>query len=290
MPGWLTENLDYLVYLLVGLAVFGALEGWLRRRKSAGCLPRWVWAVAVALFGGGWFLVEAGGDAERGRIQGLLQAMAPTYAQELERMGHARVTGTTPADDPGYLAMIEALVRWQKVNPTLADIYTYRQVEGKVRLIVDAETDYNRDGKFSGEREQRTPIGREYPSADGPMRQALQGQATFSSVPVRDEWGVWVSAQVPLRDAAGHVEAALGVDYAAEAWLGAIARGRQRMAWLLAIPLLILALSGAVTGVTRAELAARRGVELRLQESEARMHTAIDHLPGDFWMMDRAQR
>jgi PAS domain-containing protein len=290
MPVWLIENSDYLCFCALGVAVFVGLELWLRRRPHPGHLPRWVWPGVLALLAGGWFLVADAGEAEGRRIRSFLQGVAPTYAQEITRLGHAGLTLNTAADDPAYLRMVDALVRWQNVNPTVADIYTYRLVDGKIRLIVDAETDYNRDGKISGEREQRVPIGREYPSADEAMLQALQGQPTFTSDPVRDEWGVWVSAQVPLRDATGRVEAALGVDYPAAAWLEAIALGRQRMAWLLSIPLLILGFAAAISGALRAELAARRAVELRLLESEARLRTAIDHLPCDLWMMDRSLR
>lgn len=290
MPVWLIENSDYLLFSAMGVAVFVGLEIWLRRRPHPGHLPRWVWPGVLALLAGGWFLVADAGEAEGRRIRSFLQGVAPTYAQELTRLGHARLTLATAADDPGYLGMIDALVRWQNVNPTVADIYTYRLLDGKIRLIVDAETDYNRDGKISGDREQRLPIGREYPSADEAMLQALQGQPTFTSDPVRDEWGVWVSAQVPMRDSSGRVEAAVGVDYPAAAWLEAIALGRQRMVWLLSIPLLILGFAAAISGALRAELAARRAVELRLLESEARLRTAIDHLPCDVWMMDRSLR
>ena len=290
MLAWLAANLDYLIYVLVALAVFGALDGWLRWRTPRGRLPRWAWLAAAGLLAVGWFFVDAAGDAEHARIQGFLQGVAPTYAQELERLGHARITLATPADDPDYLAMIEATKRWKKVNPIISDVYTYRRDGGKVRLIVDSETDYNHDGKFAGPREQRVPIGKEYPQADPDMLRALDGRATFSPEPVADEWGVWVSAQVPLHDAAGRVEGALGVDYPADEWLKAIALGRQRMEWFLAIPLLILGFGAAVAAVLRAELGARRAMEAKLGESEARLRAAIDHLPCDFWMMDGALR
>ncbi len=290
MAEWFNDNTDYLSYTLVVLVVFAGLEFWLRRRAIRGRLPRWVWPGVAALLGGGWFLVDAAGDAEHVRIQSFLQGVAPTYAQEIERMGHARITLQTPADDPTYLTMIEALLRWKKVNPTVADIYTFRRIDGVVRLMVDAETDYNHDGKFEGERERRVPIGREYKFADVAMVEALKGRPTFSPEPVRDDWGVWVSAQVPLHDANGNVEGALGVDYPADAWVAAIALGRQRMEWFLAIPVLILGFGAAVTGVMRAELAARQVVERRLSESEARLRTAIDNLPCDFWLMDQSLR
>ncbi|MFA6289798.1 MAG: PAS domain S-box protein [Opitutaceae bacterium] len=290
MSGWISENRDYFVFVITGLAVFGLLEGWLRGRKPHGRLPVVAWPVLLILLGAGWFLVDGAGRAESRRIQSFLEGVAPTYAQEIERMGHGRITPDTPSDDPGYLAMIEAMKRWKAVNPTVTDIYTFRRIDGKVRLMVDSETDYNHDGKFEGKREQRIPIGREYPEADDGMLQALDGHGTFSDMPVRDEWGVWVSAQVPLRDAAGRVEGALGVDYPAGKWIESIALGRQRMLWLLAIPMLILGFGAAVTGVLKAEIDERERIDEQLRSSEAHLRTAIDNMPFDFWVMDESGR
>ena len=160
MLDWLAGNLDYLLYVLGCAIVFGLLEWWLRRREPRGRLPRWTWPAFAAVLAVGWFIVDAAGDAEHARIEGFLQGVAPTYAQEIERMGHERITRATPPDDPGYLAMIEAMKRWKKANPVISDVYTYRRIDGKVRLMVDSETDYDHDGKIAGTREQRVPIGK----------------------------------------------------------------------------------------------------------------------------------
>ena len=290
MVGWISENSDYLFFTLICLAVFGLLEVWLRRRSPHGRMAFWVPPVALALLVIGWFFVNSTGRTEGKRIQSFLEWMAPTYAQELSLMGHARLTLSTPADDPAYLAMIEATKRWKTINPVISDVYTFRRVDGKVRLIVSSETDYNHDGKYSGTREQRIPIGREYPEADEGMLRALDGQSTFSNKPVRDEWGVWVSAQVPMRDAQGRVEAALGVDYPAKTWVEAIARVRQQMMWFWTIPMLVLGFGAATTGVLRAEMGARRLIEMQLRGSEAHLRTTIDNIPFDFWVMDGSGR
>ena len=290
MARWIADNHDYLLFVITSLVLFGLLDGWLRRRAAPGRLSRVVWPAVVILLGAGWFWVDAAGHAESRRIESFLEGVAPTYAQEIERMGHSKITLDTSADDPRYLAMIDAMKRWKAVNPTISDVYTFRRIDGKIRLIVDSEIDYNHDGKIDGWREQRIPIGREYDEADGGMIQALEGRSTFSDMPVRDEWGVWVSAQVPLRDASGRVEAALGVDYPADQWIEAIALGRQRILWLLAIPVLILGFGGAITGGLNAEIAARVKIEEQLSSSEARLRTAIDNMPFEFWVMDDAGR
>src|SRR6185436_11819521 len=132
-----------------------------------------------------------------------------------------------------------------------------------------------------GPREARTPIGQKYPEADEGMMEALAGKASFADVPVADDWGVWVSASVPLYDAQGRVEGALGLDYPAEEFIRAIAMGRERMIWLLAVPVLMLGFGSATAGALRAEIEARRGIEDQLRESEARLRTIIDCMPCD---------
>jgi len=286
MSGWIAENRDYLFFVFSCLGLFGLLETWLCRRSPRGRLPWMVWPALGALLVPGWFLVENGGQSESRRIQDFMQGVAPTYAQELSRMGHARLKLDTPADDANYLRMIDATKRWKAVNPVISDVYTFRKVDGVVRLLVSSETDYDHDGKFAGPREQRVPLGKEYPQADDNMMRALAGERTFSDEPVEDEWGVWVSAQVPLFDAHGNIEGALGVDYPAAKWMAAIAIGRERMIWLLAVPVLILGFATATTGALRAENRARRKIETLLRESEAQMRTALDSIPFDFWVMD----
>ena len=60
----------------------------------------------------------------------------------------------------------------------MSDIYTMRGTpDGKVVLVVDSETDYDRNGRIEGEREQRTPIGKPYPEVTPEIERALRGEA-----------------------------------------------------------------------------------------------------------------
>jgi hypothetical protein len=81
-----------------------------------------------------------------------------------------------------------------------------------VVLLVDSETDYDRDGRFAGDREARTAIGEVYPNeeVDEVLQAAFAGRPGFLGEPVTDRWGTWVSAYVPLRADDGRVEAVLG--------------------------------------------------------------------------------
>ena len=102
-----------------------------------------------------------------------MEGIAPTYASGLEDLGHWTLPSDAAADDPLYLQMIEAQKRWLRVNPAVADIYTFRRdQEGRWRLIVDSETDYNRDGVYEGVREQRTVIGEPYDEANDELNRA----------------------------------------------------------------------------------------------------------------------
>lgn len=285
---WLSGHWDYLVFALGAAAVFGGLAWGLRRwRSPAARLPRVFWLGLVALVLAGFFFVEESGRRPQRRVIGLLEAIAPTYASELEKMGHAQLRVETAAEDPRYLAMIDALKRWVEINPLVSDIYTYRRSpDGAVMLMVDAETDYDRDGKFTGPREQRTRPGESYPQAGAEIEEAFRGRVTCLAHPVTDRWGTWISVHVPMHDALGRVEAVLGVDYSADLWKEELFERRRVALLYLGVLVIILAGSGAVVAVKRSELAARAAAEARLRTTDARLRAMLDHLPFALWLLD----
>src|SRR5690606_35274113 len=194
--------------------------------------------VVVAV--GGW-LADRAGNREAARLTQMLTGFAPTYAQELEQLGIADVTLETPADDPTYLRLIEAQIRWLRANPQANDIYTFcRDDAGRTRLLVDSETDYDGDGRFLDTHERRTPIGEPYEEADDVIDFAFSGQVVFACEPVTDRWGTWVSAYAPIRDRNGAICGVLGVDYDARNWLGAIAGRRITVFFLSGFLVLVV--------------------------------------------------
>ena len=242
--------------VLVGAAAL--VHVWLRGRHEAGLGPR-TWALIGAIATNGAAAALWAGSLEQSRLREMLQGIAPTYAQELELMGHAAVTLDTPADDPAYLAMIAAQIRWTRANPSVADVYTFDQLaDGSLVLVLDAETDYDRDGVFEDDREARTAIGEAYDEVTENMRLAFAGTASFDAEPYSDRWGTWVSAYVPMRDPkTGAVESILGVDYDASMWLGSIARSRAAALGFVALGAAIALAAAAVATVARVELARR---------------------------------
>ena len=142
------------------------------------------------------------------------------------------------------------------------DIYTVRRGKpGEGVLMADFETDYDRNGRYAGDREARTGIG-EPDELKGPtIEAAFTGSGGFDANPTADRWGSWVSAYWPLHAADGRVEAVLGVDYAAADWAHEINRARRGATVITAVLLLMLFAATVLITSRRAELAARCGQE-----------------------------
>lgn len=243
--------------------------------------------LAIVLAVGGWY-VGAAGRRTAAEVERLVSAMAPTYALEIERLGHAELPLEVAPDDPRYLALIEAEKRWLKANPEVADIYTFRRrPDGKIVLFVDSETDYDKNGVIEGERERRTEVGEVYPQRGRALLDAFAGRPAFDGDSTEDRWGVWISSFVPLYDGSGAVEGVLGVDYDAASRDSAITRARLgAMAGLAA---LIAGLLTAVTTIARlrraseelgrrnAELSAARDAALAASQAKSRFLANVSH-------------
>ena len=280
-------RLDWLTFAFGAAAAFVVVHFWLRRSQSAPGLPRIAWVAFLVLAAGAWPLVEMVGQREQDRLRNMIEGLAPTYAIETERLGHAQLNFETPADDPGFLAIIERQKEWLRANPYIHDIYTIRRnASGEMAFLVDSETDYDRNGLFEGERESRTTIGEEFGEITPALERALAGQSGFDEEIVTDRWGTWVGAFAPLRDSAGNVEAVLGVDYDAHDWMQAAGRGRAvTLGFISGLLLVILVASVSVTHL-RSEIIRRRRDQKILAESEERFRRLADTAPVLIWMSD----
>ena len=194
----------------------------------------------------------------------------------------------TQPTDPNYLALIERQKAWLKANPGIHDIYTVRKdSEGKWRFLVDGETDYDRNGKFEGERESRTPIG-EVCTA----RIAVQEGKPYvlDTEPEFDRWGVWISAYAPIYDSAGKVDAVLGVDLSAMEWMRSILFARLSVfGYLMALQLILL---GAFwgTSVMRLEMDKRTHLNEQLSKQAESLEKANHELAASRDQAEAATR
>ncbi|QOV91246.1 ATP-binding protein [Humisphaera borealis] len=292
MPTFILDNnLDILTFAVLVLAASGSVHVYLRRNAGGAGLKIRAWLILCLLVTLGSLLAVLAGENERERLRQQVEGFAPTYALELARGNHASITTKTPADDPTYLALVECEKRWQAVNPAISDIYTFRQTaDGGIALIVDSETDYDRNGRFEGDREGRTDIGEKVDGDLDKWKQALKGENVFDGVPYTDRWGTWVSAYVPLRDAQGNIEGGVGVDFDARKWSLSILTRRLGVLAFVAVAVVILVWSGKIISIAGVEIRRRRAVEQSLRDSEGRLRTILDNEPEAVLVTDEQGR
>ncbi|MDD5260328.1 MAG: ATP-binding protein [Methylacidiphilales bacterium] len=268
MQTWPIEQTPFLIFAAICAAALAVQYAWLRNVKYAR-LPWLVWVLAILLLCLGWNMSEQAGQRELNRIQSLTLDFAQLYADEMEKRGHWKLSSTAAANDPLYLNLIQTEINWEKLNPDVSDIYTLRKLpNGKNVFIVDSETDYNHNGVYDGEREERTPIGEVYDKADEGLERAFRGEANFALVPITDRWGTWVSAYVPLHDPWGRVEGALGVDFDAHEFMSAILNAKLRVISLVALLQLVLLGASTLNSVLRAQIVERKRNEAQLLQSQ----------------------
>ncbi len=245
MIAW-SPRTDWIIFCALCFSAAAVFSIWAKGYSRGRRFFSLVWGFVLLLMWAGIFRADVIGVRRQEEIQSQLQGFAPTYAQEFELMGHHLVDQDTRADDLIYLSLIEAQKRWLKVNGLVNDIYTMRRLDdGKVILVVDSETDYNRDGKYEGERERRTPIGEIYEAGDVLKKAFDSKKAVFDGVPYEDKWGSWVSAYVPLRGPDGKSDGILGVDYSAKQWISAISLARYSVfRFFLLFVLILLSVAG----------------------------------------------
>jgi PAS domain S-box-containing protein len=283
-------HLDFLLFAAASFVVFAGAHWWLNQIRHCRVSPV-AWVALGALLCFAWVATDSADRRQRAESKKLLVGLGRLYAAELERMGHAKLGPGTAPDDPLYLELIEAEKRWQLLNKSAHDIYTIRKYPGgKNRFIVDSETDYDRNGRFEGEREERTKFEEVYETPDPGLEAALQGNEIFEDTPISDEWGTWVSAFIPMHDATGRMEAVLGVDYDAAEYLSAVAGARLRAIGVFAGLQLILLSSTVVISLLRGRMAERKLATQALAESEARFRAFMDNTPAFAFLKDERGR
>jgi signal transduction histidine kinase/ActR/RegA family two-component response regulator len=278
-----STRLDLWAYFAIAALILG-IAARQRAAKEYGHRVWLVWLGTAALAGLGGLWAWDSGNRERLRLERTVEGMAPTYAYELAKLGHEAIDLDTPADDPTYLTLIERQKVWVALSPDVCDIYTFRLFpDGKTRLIVDSETDYDLNGKFEGFRESRTEIGEEFDPylADVPFDGKVNNR--FSAEIVEDRWGVWVCAYAPIRRADGSVDAIVGVDLDAYTWLMGILRVCAVRLFISIVVILMIAIATLMVGRLRAALEAQERLneqllaqKLKLEETNTELGAARD--------------
>ncbi|MBW8782439.1 MAG: response regulator [Verrucomicrobia bacterium] len=278
----LNYRIDTVVFCVLAILILWLGTRFMRHKQRGLRFPPFVFALAAALTAGGAWFAEFSGNLERAQIRQLVSGLAPTFANEMEMLGHAKISLQTPPDDPLYLTLIEREKTWLKLNPFVADIYTYRRLpDGKIVFIVDAETDYDHNGRYDTDREQRTRIGEPYETATANTLLALAGHPVFDTEIVTDQWGTWISFDQPMFDEHGNVEAVLGVDFPVNEWISAILRERATSLVIACIVLIILVAVSVLITLMRAEIEERTRIQRELLRAKEEAEKA-DHAKSEF--------
>jgi hypothetical protein len=188
---------------------------------------------------------------ERTEIRRLLSGMVPTYAYELESLGHAMLTADTPATDPRYRGMIAHEKTWIRLNPAIADIYTYRQLpDGRITIIVDSETDLNHDGIHAGTHKARAPTGYHYESTNEGNKRAI------------------IEFDHPMRTADGRIEATLRMVFSSETWNSQILYQRAQALLISFFVLFVILMSSTWIALMRIDVDNRHAISLDLEAAK----------------------
>jgi len=293
-------RLDIVCLVVVTLLSIACINVRLRRRGVAQVRSAMFGCAVFATLAASALVAELTAAEQEASLTRMVSGMAPTYAAEFTRLGHARVSTNTDPNDPTYLTLIEAQKQWLQLNPTINDIYTYRLVGDSAEFVVDSETDYDHNGLFDQPREQRTTPGESY--ADGvalALDVQAENKAVFDAVPYTDRWGTWVSALAPLYNDAGHIEAFLGIDLDARQWTSSIERARLLPIAAGMVVLSVLIGSHLMVRITRDELRQRKQAEserdaLHQQLLEQGVQTRTAELEqarrGDMIKMDELEK
>jgi PAS domain S-box-containing protein len=140
----------------------------------------------------------------------LIQAEMVTQAINVEKVKTLSGTGQD-LENPDYLRLKEQLAKIVTANEKCHFIYLMSQMpDGSVIFLVDNEPPDSEDYSAPGD---------QFNDATDELISVFEKGRSLVEGPVKDQWGVWVSAIVPIRDSQdGAVIALLGIDYDATTW------------------------------------------------------------------------
>jgi signal transduction histidine kinase/DNA-binding response OmpR family regulator/HPt (histidine-containing phosphotransfer) domain-containing protein len=262
-------NLDVITFAVLTLAGVLLADSYFFSRsfdkRQRGALR----SSAMVLICGSVYLAIRCGETERAQLRTSIDGFATGYADEMREHGHYLVSESTPADDQTYLLLLNKQIKWLNLSKAVDDVYTIRKgKDGKLRLIVDSETDYNNNGSIDEAREERTPIGEVYEDASPLVLAAIQSDSPgtyFDDVPYTDRWGTWVSSYAPIFDQHGHPDGIVGVDFDGFEWVASILWARAAVLGFAMTLILTVMGSSSTVGVMQAELRQRAKLSRELK-------------------------
>lgn len=238
----MSNQLEYILYILGlfltvgGVYVYGH---WMAKRHWGGipwlAAPRLtvVFATVSLLFlGAGMIYIHYAEKQEHREYEEAAKQIAGMIAGDLAAMGHERLDERAE-HLPAYHVVMAVLERWQHYGRVLS-VYTLKKNErGELYFVAAPATDYNRNGRIDGQKEQAVPPGTVYRRHFPEIEEAFRGRFAMEQHPTTDEWGRSISAFMPIRQPDGTVDAVVGIDFDAKTYEQHLQRGRQQAMWTM---------------------------------------------------------
>lgn len=180
---------------------------------------------------------------------------------------------------PSYARLKEQLSLVRSASPLCRFIYLMgRHEDGTIYFFVDSEPKESPD---------HSPPGQLYPEATTELKSVFILGKPVTEGPVSDEWGLWISAFVPLNDPkTGEILAILGMDIDAHDWK---LEKFQALTIPVSVTIIFLILEGIYFIIRiRIERENQRLAKSRemLEQSEARYRQLVEHAPAGIYEVD----
>jgi signal transduction histidine kinase/CheY-like chemotaxis protein len=257
-------KIDICVYCILASTAIYCVDFYYLK-KVAGWMHRvQYWFVLSSILIGGILYAFAAEKRHFQQLENGISGLAPTYARDIIAFGHDKLESNVSPNDPLYVKLIEHQKAWLALNSNVHDIYTMRKLpNGNVILLVDSETDYDRNGVFDDDRESRTQPGEVYDEVTESLLAAFNGSTVLEYPPITDRWGTWISIHTPLFTDNGSIDGILGIDFDAHNWLAALLWVRcASLGFVFTILVIII---GAVSVVS-------------LQRADSQRHLKYQHI------------
>ncbi|MHB0912610.1 MAG: response regulator [Armatimonadota bacterium] len=206
---------------------------------------------------------EAMGRFGEQQLRDALIKRALTVAATINTEQLAKLGGN-PSDEhtDAYKKLQNGLVSVLRVNNDTQYVYLFGKKGGKIVFLADSG-----NPRIS---EEPSAPGTVYDEASKELIGSFENGRQFIEGPLADDWGVWVSGLVPIKDPSGrHVLAVLGMDIDAKNW------HRMCLMYKL-VPLLFTLCVGVLLISLMTNLQRTRRWNARISASEARYRELFD--------------
>ena len=161
--------------------------------------------------------------------------------------------------------------------------FAYLYIERNEKLYFIADSEPENSPNYS-------PTGQEFTEADPIDKKPLLNGIAQVTKPVKDRWGTWVSAEVPVKDAqTGQTIAVFGMDYNASSWRNKIWFEVSQSILMVLVILVLLILSRhsiRKNSLLKKEIDQRKTAEKELKESESYFRLLFELNPQPMFVYD----